>query len=159
MKKNKIVTINNKILIGRHEWCQLPVLNIPATRAKIDTGAKTSAIHAFNIRTKQSRGKTVAYFDVHPLQRNEDISVSCKAIVIDQRNILSSNGTKECRYVIETTLLLGGQAWNIELTLSTRDQLKFRLLLGREALNKRVLIDPSRTYLLGKINNAMDLYT
>lgn len=158
MNKYKIEIIDDKILIGRHEWCQLPKLHIPATRAKIDTGAKTSAIHAFNIKQKNLHGKPYVYFDMHPLQHNEEVSISCHAPVVDQRMIISSNGSKELRYVIETSLSMAGHEWNIELTLSSRDQLRFRLLLGREALNKRVLIDPSKTYLLGSIKDPLACY-
>ncbi|MDF1796382.1 MAG: RimK/LysX family protein [Coxiellaceae bacterium] len=151
-------SLKNKILIGRHEWCALSDLHIPAIRAKIDTGAKTSAIHAFNVSTKKAGQKTWVHFDVHPLQNNNETVVRCKAVLVGERKITSSNGTKEVRYVIETTLLLGGVLRTIELTLSGRDQLRFRLLLGREALNKLVLIDPSKAYMLGNVKNASDLY-
>jgi ribosomal protein S6--L-glutamate ligase len=151
--------LGNKIIIGRSEWSKIPDLNIPAIRAKIDTGAKTSAIHAFNIKTSIVEGLEFVNFDVHPIQKNDSISVNCSAQIIDQRSVLSSNGIKENRYVIETPIILGGHTWKIELTLSSRDQMKFRLLLGREALNNRVLIDPSKTYRLGTIEDAPSLYT
>lgn len=133
----------SKLLIGGNEWCELPGLKIPAIKAKIDTGAQTSAIHAFNIKPRIKHGKKHVEFDLHPLQANNDIVITCCKPVIDERSIMSSNGHKENRYVIETVLGLGGQQWKIELTLSNRDPLRFRLLLGRQALNHRVLIDPA----------------
>ncbi len=139
--KNKL--IDNKLLIGRFEWCSLPKLKIPAIKAKIDTGAKTSAIHAFNIKTFRQGGKLKVKYDIHPIQGNDKVIVSCKSVVIDERAIMSSNGHKEHRYVISTILGLGGKQWPIELTLSNRDPLRFRLLLGREALSHKVIIDPS----------------
>lgn len=138
----KIKEIQNKLLIGRCEWCALPMLNVPLIKAKIDTGAKTSAIHAFNLRYREINEKKWVEYDIHPLQGNNETIVSCTSLVIDERVVMSSNGQKERRYVILTSLSLGEKEWPIELTLSNRDPLKFRLLLGREALNHRVIIDP-----------------
>jgi ribosomal protein S6--L-glutamate ligase len=132
-----------RLLIGRHEWCELPDLHIPAIKAKIDTGAKTSSLHAFNIKLVKRHHRRYVHFSIHPLQGNEKILISCVAPIIDEREITSSNGHKEHRYVIRTTLAINNQAWEIEVTLSNRDPLRYRLLLGREALNGRVLIDPS----------------
>lgn len=139
-KKKKVV--DGKLLIGRYEWCALPDLNIPIIKGKVDTGAKTSAIHAFNIKHQIINKKPHALFDIHPLQSNTDICINCRAPIIDERDIMSSNGHIEKRYIIETLFELGDHAWMIELSLSNRDPLKFRLLLGRQALRKRVLIDP-----------------
>jgi ribosomal protein S6--L-glutamate ligase len=135
--------LGNKLLIGRNEWCRLPDLDIPAIKAKIDTGAKTSAIHAFNIKPVMRESQKYVCFDIHPIQGNDTVLVNCHALVADERYIMSSNGHKEHRYVILTTLNMGEQCWNIELTLSNRDPLRFRMLLGREALNHRAVIDPS----------------
>lgn len=142
--------IGDKLLIGRQEWCQLPQLDITKIKAKIDTGAKTSAIHAFNIVIRRMRGKRIAFFDLHPIQRNDTFIINCSALVIDERYIMSSNGHKERRYVIETELVLGSKSWPIELTLSKRDPLRYRLLLGREALNHHVIVDPSLSCQQGK---------
>jgi ribosomal protein S6--L-glutamate ligase len=132
-----------KILIGRNEWCQIPGLNLPAIKAKIDTGAKTSSIHAFNI-VPISKGKQKwVNFDIRPIQRNENLTIACSALVVDKRLIMSSNGHRERRYIIMTSLKIADQCWDIELSLSNRDPLRFRMLLGREALNGHVLIDPS----------------
>ena len=152
--------IKNRLLIGRDEWCQLPDLHIPAIKAKIDTGAKTSALHAFNIRRVKKNQKRFVRFDIHPLQSNDKTLVSCIAPLIDERHIMSSSGHIEHRYVIMTTLLIADLAWKIEVTLSNRDPLRYRLLLGREALNSRVLIDPSLTCFQKKIRHkkALKLY-
>lgn len=135
--------IDNKLLIGRNEWCQAPDLNLPAIKAKIDTGAKTSSIHAFNIKPITKNDQAWVTFDVHPIQGNEDLTIACSALVIDKRYIMSSNGHKEYRYIISTSLSIADRHWKIQLSLSNRDPLKFRMLLGREALNGHVLIDPS----------------
>lgn len=132
--------INNKLLLGRNEWCSLSKLCIPAIKAKIDTGAMTSAIHAFNIRLSPSGN---VLFDVHPLQGNDNLVIHCKSPFLGTKKIMSSNGHKETRFVVKTTLILGRLKFEIGLTLSNRDPLKFRLLLGREALSSRFLIDPS----------------
>jgi ribosomal protein S6--L-glutamate ligase len=135
-----IKEIHNKILLGRNEWCKLPALHIPAIKAKIDTGAMTSAIHAFNIRLSSSGN---VLFDVHPLQGREDIIVHCKSPCFGKKRVTSSNGHNEDRFVIKAILHLGKLKFQIELTLSNRDPLKYRMLLGREALGGRFLIDPS----------------
>lgn len=147
-------TLYHKLLIGRSEWCALPNLHIPAIKAKIDTGAKTSAIHAFNIERYTKHGKPYARFDIHPIQSNEKVIVTAKAPIIDERFIMSSNGHMEHRYVISTALIMGDQRWKIELTLSNRDPLRYRMLLGREALNGRVLIDPNITCHQGKLSKS-----
>lgn len=133
----------NKLLVGRDEWLCFEELSLPLIKAKIDTGAKTSAIHAFNIRYKKHKTIDMVFFDVHPLQGNSTLAVHCQAPVIDRRSIMSSNGHQEQRYVISSMMSLANQRWPIELTLSNRDPLKYRLLIGREALQRRVLIDPS----------------
>lgn len=151
MIEKKTFNYSKKLLIGWNEWCALPGLNIPAIKAKIDTGAKTSAIHAFNIQFYCQGKKPMVAFDLHPIQANDQLVVSCHAEVIDCRSVMSSNGQKEDRYVILTPIELGKERWKIQLTLSNRDLLKFRLLLGREALAKKVVIDPQKRMLLGKL--------
>lgn len=134
---------DEKYIIGRAEWCALPDLSVPAIKAKIDTGAKTSAIHAFDIKLIKSNDKQYVEYKVYPIQANSSIVIKCKSLIIDERFIMSSNGHKERRYVINTALRLADSTWSVELTLSNRDPLRFRLLLGREALNHKVIIDPS----------------
>lgn len=152
-------TLNEKLLLGRSEWCGLPDLDIPAIKAKIDTGAKTSAIHAFNIRTHTDNGQAWVDFELHPLQANNDVIIQCQAAIIDERSIMSSNGHKEHRYVIKTPITIGQQQWEIEVTLSNRDPLKYRMLLGRESLSNRTLVDPSLNCNQGKISKIrLDKY-
>jgi len=152
--------IEKRLLIGRHEWCQLPELHIPAIKAKIDTGAKTSALHAFHIRSVKKNHKEYVQFDIHPLQNNEHILISCTAPLIDERHITNSSGHKEHRFVILTPIIIGNQQWEVEVTLSNRDPMRYRMLLGREALNSRVLIDPSLSCHQKKITykTALKLY-
>lgn len=157
---SKRLDFTQRLLIGRHEWCQLPDLNIPAIKAKIDTGAKTSAMHAFNIKAIRKKQKSYVQFEIHPLQSDEKTLVSCIAPLIDERHIMSSSGHIENRYVILTRLVIADQEWEIEVTLSNRDPLRYRLLLGREALNSRVLIDPSLSCHQRKIKrkSVLNLY-
>jgi ribosomal protein S6--L-glutamate ligase len=140
----------NKLLIGWEEWCGLPNLHLPAIKAKIDTGAKTSALHAFNIESFHRHGSPWVSFCVYPLQRNKEVYKTCRAEVIDQRMVMNSGGHRENRFVIKTPLVLGDQQWDIEMTLSNRDPLSFRMLLGREALNGHVIIDPMKSMRQGK---------
>lgn len=159
MKATDLV-YKHKLLIGRSEWCQLPDLNIPAIKAKIDTGAKTSALHAFNIHCITKNHKRFVCFDIHPLQHDDTTIVSCIAPLVDERHIMSSSGHIEHRYVIKTALMITNQQWEIEVTLSNRDPLRYRLLLGREALNSRVLIDPNLSCHQKKMSHkkALKLY-
>jgi hypothetical protein len=156
----KISIVNDKLLIGRNEWCELPDLHIPAIKAKIDTGAKTSALHAFDIEPFQKNNKHFVHFKMYPLQGNDDVVIDCIAPLIDERHIMSSSGHIEHRCVILTTVVIAGQQWEIQVTLSNRDPLRYRLLLGREALNNRVLIDPNLTCHQKKISRkkALHLY-
>lgn len=142
-----------KILVGWQEWCALPKFGIPAIKAKIDTGAKTSAIHAFDIKPFTRQGYLHVHFALCPLQADQELIKVCSAEVVDQRWVMSSNGHKENRYVIQTPITIAEKSWVIELTLSDRDPLKFRLLLGRAALADRVIIDPSRRLCLGKLSS------
>lgn len=135
----------DKIGIGWQEWVSLPELHVPAIKAKIDTGAKTSSLHACAIEPYEHNHKPYVKFIVHPLQGNTSISIACHAPVVDIRGVMSSNAQIENRYVIKSWLCLGSAKWEIELTLSNRDPLRFRMLLGRQALRSKVLIDPSKS--------------
>ncbi|MBT8471502.1 MAG: RimK/LysX family protein [Marinicaulis sp.] len=128
----------------------LPDLEIDRINAKIDTGAKSSAIHAFGIREFKIDGVDHVEFDVHPVQRRKNPSISCVAKVHDIRTIRSSNGAEEDRYLIKTPLNMDGRRWMIDLTLANRDSMGFRLLLGRDALRRKFLIDPGKSFLLGR---------
>ncbi len=139
----------NHIIIGGEEWCSFPGLNIPAIKARVDSGAKTSAIHAGNIQKFSRKGEKWVSFEVHPIQDTRRITIRCEAKVIDHRNVKSSNGITEKRYVVQTTMNIGSHQWNIELTLANRDSMGFRMLLGREAMENRVLVDPANSFLMG----------
>lgn len=145
-----MVRIVKKLLLGWQEWCGMPMLHIPYIKAKIDTGAKTSALHAFNITPFMKRKQKWVQFEIHPLQGSHKIIQTCQAKVIDEREVMSSTGHKEYRYVIMTELTLGLLSYPIELTLSNRDLMKFRMLLGREALQNKFLVDPAHKMLLGR---------
>jgi ribosomal protein S6--L-glutamate ligase len=138
--------------IGWQEWCAIEDLDIPAIKAKIDTGAKTSAIHATEITPFTRKDQLYVHFVVFPLQRNSEIQVKCTAPVVDKRVVMSSNGIQEDRYVIRTQIKMGDQTWEIDLTLSDRDPLRFRLLLGREALKNRVIINPAKHCCIDKLS-------
>lgn len=135
-------------LVGNEEWCQFPVLGIPAIKARVDSGAKTSSIQASNRKIFQKNGEDYVRFDVSPLKENLAISIPCEAKVIDRRSIKNSSGIAEERIVISTDLTLGKETFPIELTLANRDAMEYRMLLGREALNKRYMINPSASCLV-----------
>ncbi len=135
--------------LGWREWVALPDLGVTQIKAKVDTGARTSALHAFSQQTFHERGVLMVRFHLHPLQRRTDISQACLAEVIDQRTVSDSGGHREKRLVIRTTVQLAEQCWPIEMTLTRRDNMRFRMLLGRTALNGRYLVDAERSYLMG----------
>ena len=137
-------------VVGWREWLSLPDLGIQAIKAKIDTGARSSAIHAFDIKTRSLRGRTRLRFKVHPYQHNSHETWESEAYVIDKRHIRNSGGSTELRYVILTTAQLGEYEWPIELTLTNRDVMGFRMLLGRQAVRGRFLIDPRRSFLVSR---------
>lgn len=139
----------DRLRIGWREWVALPALGVEATKAKIDTGARTSAIHAWNIEPFRRDEETWLRFELYPIQRSKGTKVVCEARKIDRRPFRNSGGQVERRYVIETLLQLGDLAWTIELALANRDQMGFRVLLGRTALRSGVLILPNRSYLAG----------
>jgi ribosomal protein S6--L-glutamate ligase len=138
------------IVLGWEEWVALPDIGLPALKAKIDTGAKTSALHASSVQGVRQNGVEMVLFRVQPARRR-DLEILCQAPIIDQRDIISSNGEKERRFVIETTLVIGARSWPIEVTLTNRASMTSRMLLGRQALADGVLIDPARSYLLPRL--------
>jgi hypothetical protein len=140
----------NLIIIGWREWLALPDLNIQAVKAKIDTGARTSALHTFGLEPFESGGSLKVKFGVHPLQRRKDIEINCVADVVDRRRVTSSDGQSEKRYVIRTAVALGKIRWPIELTLTSRKSMRFRMLLGRAAISEHLLVDPAKSYLAGR---------
>ena len=140
----------NKIILGSEEWCSFPEIGIPAIKARVDSGAKTSALHAINIAPFLKEEENWVKFDINPIQNNLKTVIHCQAKLVDKRIVKSSSGFREQRYVIQTTLKIGNDSWEIEMTLTNRDSMGFRMLLGREAMSGRILVDPEQKYLLGQ---------
>ncbi|MBF0275738.1 MAG: ATP-dependent zinc protease [Nitrospinae bacterium] len=136
--------------LGWREWASLPGLGINRIKIKIDTGARTSAIHAFSVRRFTKKGVKMVRFKVHPIQNNNDVITECEALIVDDRYVTDSGGHKEKRPVILTTINLGTESWDIEATLTKRDIMKFRMLLGRHAIKNRFLVNAGKSYLMGK---------
>ena len=134
-------------IIGWREQLALPDLGIREVKAKIDTGARSSALHAFDVETFNSNGKRMVRFKVHPYQRDAHRTVTAEAELLDQRQVRNSGGQTQVRPVIETTVDLNGDRWSIELTLTNRDVMGFRMLLGRQAVRRRFLVDAGRSFL------------
>jgi ribosomal protein S6--L-glutamate ligase len=150
-QKNIILDKKSKRMIGWKEWFSLDSLNLPAIKGKIDTGAKTSSLHAFNIENIYIEGIEYVEFDIHPLQKNKKFVKSCLAQVIDRRMVSDSGGRKEKRFVIESILKIGDKKIKIELTLANRDTMTFRMLLGRDAIKQaKMLVDPSKSFIQGR---------
>lgn len=136
--------------IGWREYVQLPELGLRNIKAKVDTGARTSALHAFEVRPFDENGRKRVEFKMHPNQKDNDTVVVCTADVVDERIVRDSGGHAEPRWVIETPLRLGPHTWVVELTLTARDEMTFRMLIGRTAIRGRAVVDSSRSFLVGK---------
>jgi hypothetical protein len=137
-------------VIGWREWVALPDLGIRRIKAKIDTGARSSSLHAFDVKTIHRDGQTRVRFRVHPLQRDLRRSVACEADVLEYRWVRSSTGHAQRRPVIVTTMEVIGEVRPIELTLANRDEMGFRMLLGREAIRARFWVDAGKSYYGGQ---------
>lgn len=139
--------MTDQMKLGWREWVSLPELGLKRIKAKVDTGARTSALHAFELHAFDKDGVPWVGFKIHPRQYRTDLEVDCQARVKDQRVVTDSGGHQEVRYVIETPIKLMGDEWPIELTLTARDDMRFRMLLGRTAIKNRAVVDPGRSYL------------
>ncbi len=137
---------DHKLALGWREWVALPELGIDRIKVKVDTGARTSALHAFNLHPFHKNGQDWIRFDVHPVQSDDADEISCAAPASDYRWVTNSGGKREKRFVIETAIRVGGQEWPIEVTLTDRDQMGFRMLIGRTAIKGEFVVDPARSY-------------
>ncbi len=134
---------DNKLEFGWEEWVAMPDLGLPALKAKIDTGARTSALHASDIEVFGPNNKPKVRFIVHPVAGDDTVAIPCSANILDRREVTSSNGEKEMRYVIGSKIAVGGQSWPIEITLTNRANMTSRMLLGRQALGEHISITAS----------------
>ena len=140
--------MKEKLLVGWRETLSLPGLGIEEINAKIDTGARTSCLHAFKVESFKKDEALWVRFWIHPMQHNTDIETVCEAKVIDERIVRDSGGHEESRYVIESELRIGGETWPIEITLTNRENMAFRMLLGRTAMHNRIIVDPVESFLV-----------
>ncbi len=148
------------ITVGWIELISLPQLKIPAMKVKIDTGARTSALHVTDLERFVKQGEEFARFQVHPMRRHQQHTVVCEAPIIGDKNVKNSGGQVQVRPVVVTDLTVGGQTWSIQVTLTNRKDMRFKMLLGREAMRQKILVDPGVKYLHGKRSHKsmMSLY-
>lgn len=139
-----------KLELGWREWVSLPALGLPFIKAKIDTGARTSALHATKMRVVRRGDKRFIRFNTQPLQKNSDYTVECVAPLVDRRYVTDSGGNRELRYIIEVPISMNSKKWNVEVSLTNRKKMRFRMLLGRTALTD-CLVLPDASYLCGKV--------
>lgn len=137
-------------IIGWREWIALPDLGVEAIKVKVDTGARSSSLHAFDVETFERDGEEWVRFQVHPIQRNDDVIVKTEARILEYRSVRSSSGKASMRPVIITRVRWMEKSWPIELTLARRDKMGFRMLLGRQAIRGTLLVDPGKSYFGGK---------
>lgn len=141
-----------KQVLGWREWASLPELNIPAIAVKVDTGARTSSIHAFHIRPFVQDGQIFVRFIIHPLQKKKKPCICCTLPLKYKKTIRSSNGIAEERYIVSTVIEIGEKRWPIDLSLANRDVMSYRMLLGREAMS-HILVDPKKSFLQGHLDH------
>lgn len=138
------------MVLGWREWVGLPDLRVDAIKVKLDTGARTSSLHAFDMVRFHRKGAAMVRFEIHPRQRSRADMVEVEAELVDERWVRNSGGERELRPVIETDIRIGADTWPIELTLTRRDAMGFRMLLGRQALRKRAVVDPGSSFRAGR---------
>ena len=141
---------NEVLTLGWREWVGLPELGLPSIKAKVDTGARTSTLHAFEVESFEENGIQRVKFKIHPNQRDSESVKICVTDILDQRVVTDSGGHRENRWIIVTPLTIGPFSWPIEMTLTARDNMMFRMLLGRTAIKGLAMVDPSRSYIVGK---------
>jgi hypothetical protein len=141
---------DGKLALGWREWVALPEFDIRRIKAKVDTGARTSCLHTFRTEPYTKDGQRRVRFWVHPVQNDLHQVVECDAAILDERNVSDSGGHSELRLVIETRLIIGGEEWPIEMTLTNRDSMRFRMLLGRTAMAGQAFVVPECSYLAGE---------
>ena len=137
----------SKNIIGWREFVTFPQLKIDRVKAKIDTGARSSALHAFNIQELAQNGKQIIRFQIHPQQRDSQTTITTEAELLEYRKIRNSGGVAQLRPVIETNIKVGKHMWLIELSLTNRDIMGFRMLLGRQAVRNKFLVDPGKSFI------------
>ena len=150
MKKKQSTADHPRMIIGWREWMSLPDLGIPAIKAKIDTGARTSALHVYGLEEFEAKGRQMVRFCIHPLRKNRSITYWCEVPVLEKKNVKNSGGRSEKRYVIQTHAQIADLRWPINITLTNRDLMMFRMLLGRTALEDNFLINPGGSYMTGR---------
>lgn len=138
--------MTDRFMLGWEEWLALPDLGLAAIKAKVDTGARTSSLHAFNIEPFGPPDKLKVRFGVNPVPGRDDIAVMCVADVVDRREVTSSNGEREMRYVITTNVSMGARTWPIEITLANRETMAYRMLIGRQAIVDDMFVDPAASF-------------
>lgn len=149
--------VTQRRILGWREWVSLPCLGIASIKAKLDTGAKTSALHAWDLSLRKVDGQQWISFRVHSMQQDEAASVVCEAPLSDQRWVTNSSGASERRYIISTNLQIGPNCWPIELSLTNRDSMEFPMIIGREAMRDRLIIDPRASFRAGRnLTGAVD---
>lgn len=142
--------LGDRVVVGWREWVSLPGAGLPWVKAKIDTGARSSAIHAWGVEEHEVDGESRVRFSVRPWQRSDEDVVEMELPVLDRREVRSSNGLSEERYAVALDVVLAGRAISTVMTLSNRDEMGFRLLIGREALAQGFLVDSAASYLGGR---------
>ncbi|MBY7905434.1 ATP-dependent zinc protease family protein [Vibrio fluvialis] len=140
--------MKEKMIVGWRETLSLPGLGIDKINAKIDTGARTSCLHAFKVESFTKEEALWVRFWIHPLQHNVDKVTVCEAEVVDERTVRDSGGHEETRFVIKSDLSLGGETWSAEITLTNRENMAFRMLLGRTTMHHRIVVDPTESFLI-----------
>lgn len=143
--------MENKKTVGWKEWVSLPEIDIPAIKAKIDTGARTSALHTYQLERLSKNGKDIVRFNIHPLQKNTDNLIACESEILDMRTVKDSGGHKEERIFIQTPITIHDKTWDIEISLTSRENMLFRMLLGRTALvSGGMIVSPELKYTAGR---------